>query len=97
MHEFLRNVWYMAAWAEEVGEGLLSRRIAGRKLVLFRAADGTPVALEDRCPHRFAPLSLGLRSERPLSLGVDQGGLRARRLIQDLLRREQKDRPVGGR
>ena len=59
MHEFLRNVWYMAAWAEEVGEGLLSRRIAGRKLVLFRAADGTPVALEDRCPHRFAPLSLG--------------------------------------
>lgn len=31
----------------------------GQALVLYRAADGTPVALEDRCPHRWAPLSGG--------------------------------------
>src|SRR5690606_18211680 len=28
-------------------------------VVLFRREDGTPVALEDRCCHRHAPLSLG--------------------------------------
>jgi phenylpropionate dioxygenase-like ring-hydroxylating dioxygenase large terminal subunit len=27
--------------------------------VLFRGADGRPIALEDRCPHRNAPLSAG--------------------------------------
>jgi phenylpropionate dioxygenase-like ring-hydroxylating dioxygenase large terminal subunit len=25
--------------------------------VLYRTADGTPVGMEDRCCHRFAPLS----------------------------------------
>ena len=61
MDGFLSDCWYMAAWKEEVGEALLSRRIAGRRLVLFRAEDGSPVALDDRCPHRFAPLSIGRR------------------------------------
>ena len=36
-------------------------------------------------------------AQRPLSLGVDKGGLRARRLIQDLRRREQEDGRVGSR
>jgi phenylpropionate dioxygenase-like ring-hydroxylating dioxygenase large terminal subunit len=31
----------------------------GTPLVLFRAADGRPAALVDRCPHRNVPLSLG--------------------------------------
>ena len=61
MDPFLRNAWYMVGWSEELGEGLLARRIAGRSLVLYRAEDGAPVALDDRCPHRFAPLSLGRR------------------------------------
>jgi vanillate O-demethylase monooxygenase subunit len=30
-----------------------------KPVVLFRTESGRPVALEDRCPHRFAPLSLG--------------------------------------
>ena len=58
---FLRNAWYMAAWSDEVGEGLFSRRVAGRPVLLYRRQDSTAVALEDRCPHRFAPLSRGRR------------------------------------
>jgi vanillate O-demethylase monooxygenase subunit len=33
--------------------------ILGEPIVLFRAEDGTPVAFEDRCPHRHLPLSMG--------------------------------------
>ena len=58
MTTYLRNIWYMAGWSEEVGEGLLARRIFDRNIVLFRTKDGV-AALADRCPHRFAPLSLG--------------------------------------
>jgi len=31
----------------------------GKPVVLYRKKDGGPVALEDRCPHRWAPLSGG--------------------------------------
>jgi len=57
---FLRNAWYVAAWSEEVGSGqLLARRLLDEPIVIYRDADGLPHALADRCPHRFAPLSLG--------------------------------------
>lgn len=57
---FLQNAWYVAAWSEEVAAGkLIARTILGEPVALFRKADGTVVALEDRCPHRFAPLSIG--------------------------------------
>ena len=54
---FLTDYWYVAAWSEDVGETLLARTILGQSLVLYRLADGTPVALENRCPHRNLPLS----------------------------------------
>jgi phenylpropionate dioxygenase-like ring-hydroxylating dioxygenase large terminal subunit len=61
---YLRNTWYVAALAEEVGEGLLRRVLLGTPVVLFRSeADGSVAALLDRCPHRYAPLSLGRRVE----------------------------------
>lgn len=56
---FIRNAWYMAAWATDLGAQCLPRRLLGEPVVLFRRADGKPVALFDRCPHRFAPLSKG--------------------------------------
>ena len=59
MSELLKNVWQMAAWSEGVGEALISRRIAGQKLVMLRRSDGGVAVLADRCPHRFAPLSMG--------------------------------------
>jgi vanillate O-demethylase monooxygenase subunit len=58
---FPRNAWYMAGWSAEVGEALLRRRLLGDPVLLFRKNDGSVAALIDRCPHRFAPLSLGER------------------------------------
>ncbi|HEX4504357.1 MAG TPA: Rieske 2Fe-2S domain-containing protein, partial [Alphaproteobacteria bacterium] len=58
---YLLNTWYAAAWSEEITAGaLFARTIAEQALVLFRDDMGGLVALQDRCPHRFAPLSLGL-------------------------------------
>lgn len=56
---FLRNRWYVAAWAEEVGRKPLGRFILNEPIVFFRRQDGTAVALEDRCAHRRLPLSMG--------------------------------------
>ena len=58
--KFVRNAWYMAGWGEEMDDGkFLSRKILGEPVLIFRRADGSLTALEDRCPHRYAPLSLG--------------------------------------
>lgn len=56
---YLRNCWYMAAWSDEVSGQGLARTFLDEPVFLFRDADGTPRALLDRCPHRFAPLSRG--------------------------------------
>lgn len=56
---YLRNCWYVAAWNHEIDDGLLARTILDEPVVLYRGADGTPVALEDRCCHRHLPLSEG--------------------------------------
>jgi vanillate O-demethylase monooxygenase subunit len=62
---FPLNCWYMAAWADEVRDTLLARRLFGRPIVMARFHDGAAVAFDDRCPHRFAPLSLGrLKGDR---------------------------------
>ena len=59
---FLKNAWYVAALSSEVGpEALFHRRLLDTPVLIYRKADGTPVALHDRCPHRFAPLHLGKR------------------------------------
>jgi phenylpropionate dioxygenase-like ring-hydroxylating dioxygenase large terminal subunit len=58
---FLRNHWYVAAWSDEVTRDPLARVLLGDYLVLYRAEDGTAVALENRCPHRNLPLSEGNR------------------------------------
>jgi len=56
---FIRNAWYIAAWADELGEKPLARRICNDPVVLFRDQIGRAAALVDRCCHRSAPLSLG--------------------------------------
>ncbi|CAG4913674.1 Dicamba O-demethylase, oxygenase component [Paraburkholderia gardini] len=57
--KFLKNAWYGAIWGDELGNRLITRRFLNEPVVLYRKADGMPVALADRCPHRFAPLSMG--------------------------------------
>ena len=59
MSQFLRNQWYVAAQSNEIEAKPFARRIVGEPLVLFRGSDGGVAALEDRCPHRKAPLSAG--------------------------------------
>lgn len=57
---YLRNTWYVAAWDDEVQAGtLLARVLLNEPVVMFRDADGCVRALQDRCPHRFAPLHIG--------------------------------------
>jgi len=56
---FLRNAWYVAAWDREISRTLTAVEILGERIVLYRKEDGEPVALEDACPHRKTPLSMG--------------------------------------
>ena len=56
---FLKNAWYAAAWADEVAGAMVPLQLVDERVVLFRRGDGSPVALQDRCPHRFAPLHMG--------------------------------------
>jgi phenylpropionate dioxygenase-like ring-hydroxylating dioxygenase large terminal subunit len=57
---FLKSCWYVAAWDHEIlGDTLLQRTICGQSIVLFRTTDGRPVALDNKCCHRHAPLHLG--------------------------------------
>src|SRR4051812_33235300 len=56
---FLRNQWYVAATAREIGTIPLARLICCEPVVLYRGQSGKVAALEDRCPHRKAPLSKG--------------------------------------
>jgi vanillate O-demethylase monooxygenase subunit len=56
---FLRNAWYVAGMERELGTAPLAVRVLDEAFVLYRQADGTPVALEDACPHRKLPLSMG--------------------------------------
>lgn len=53
------NAWYAAASGDEVDHEPFRRLLLGEPVVIFRKKDGTPVALEDRCCHRHAPLSPG--------------------------------------
>jgi len=56
---FIRNAWYAACWADELGATPLARKLLGEEIALFRTESGEVGAVEDCCPHRFAPLSLG--------------------------------------
>lgn len=57
---FVYNCWYAAAWDHEVAErGLLARTFLELPVVIYRGENGQYVALEDRCCHRAAPLSMG--------------------------------------
>ena len=55
----LRNLWYPVAPSWQVGENPLGVTRLGDRIVLWRDREGVVHALEDRCPHRGARLSLG--------------------------------------
>lgn len=53
------DVWYVIGLPTELGPKPLRRVVLDIPVVLYRASDAKAVALLDRCPHRFAPLSRG--------------------------------------
>lgn len=54
------KAWYAAAWSTDILAGKLHAvSIANDPLVIYRRENGDVTALEDRCVHRHAPLSLG--------------------------------------
>lgn len=57
---FLMNCWYVAAWDHELIDGVkLARTILEKPVVIYRGESGRYIALDDRCCHRGAPLSMG--------------------------------------
>jgi len=60
MSMFMKNCWYVAGWAHEIqSDALFTRTICGRRLVFWRDQAGALHAMDDRCCHRGAPLSIG--------------------------------------
>ena len=66
---FLKNAWYVACTPAEIDDKPLGRKICGESIVFYRGVDGAVAALEDFCPHRGAPLSLGRVIEGKLVCG----------------------------
>jgi vanillate O-demethylase monooxygenase subunit len=66
---FPKNTWYVAATPNEIDEKPLGRTIAGEKIVFYRGEENKVAAVEDFCPHRGAPLSLGYVCEGKLVCG----------------------------
>ena len=60
---FANNAWYMFGWADEFIGKPVARQVLREQIVLFRDSSEHFVALEDACPHRAVPLSLGRVSE----------------------------------
>ncbi|MGB3246109.1 MAG: aromatic ring-hydroxylating dioxygenase subunit alpha [Sulfitobacter sp.] len=59
-HIFIKRAWYMVAWADEIVAGDKHKvMVMNEPIVLYRDTKGALVALEDRCCHRAAPLSIG--------------------------------------
>ena len=56
---FLKNTWYVACQAEEITDKPLGRKICNESMVFYKNAQAQVVAVQDFCPHRGAPLSLG--------------------------------------
>jgi vanillate O-demethylase monooxygenase subunit len=66
---FPRNAWYVAAMATEVQDKPLGRQICNARMVFYRSQHGQIACVEDFCPHRGAPLSLGRVCEGKLVCG----------------------------
>ncbi len=66
---FPKNAWYVACLPDEIDSKPLGRRICGEAMVLYRGPENKATALEDFCPHRGAPLSLGSVQEGKLVCG----------------------------
>ena len=66
---FPKNAWYVACTPDEIVDKPLGRQICGERIVFYRGEGGRVAAVEDFCPHRGAPLSLGFVRDGQLVCG----------------------------
>ena len=59
MTAYAYNAWYPLAWSRDIGREIVARRVLEEDLAVYRTEEGAVAALEDACPHRLAPLSIG--------------------------------------
>lgn len=59
MTAYAYNAWYPLAWSREIERSIVTRRVLEEDLAVYRTEEGAVAALEDACPHRLAPLSIG--------------------------------------
>ena len=55
----LKRFWYPVLPLDRLADSPIPFQLLGQKLVVWRNSEGKPVAVEDRCCHRSAQLSLG--------------------------------------
>ena len=63
------NCWWVGAFSDELSQTPMERWLLDVPVLLYRTEDGKAVALEGRCPHRGAPLSLGCRKGDAIQCG----------------------------
>jgi len=56
---FPLNAWYAAGWRVDFTQSMVAKTLCEIPMVLFRRRDGGVSVLEDACPHRLLPLSMG--------------------------------------
>ena len=66
---FLKNSWYVACTPDEIESKPLGRKICGENIAFYRGKEGKVAAVENFCPHRGAPLSLGYVEDGNLVCG----------------------------
>jgi vanillate O-demethylase monooxygenase subunit len=66
---FIQNTWYVACQSHELTDKPLGRKVCNESIAFFRGPDNQPAAVQDFCPHRGAPLSLGKVCEGKLVCG----------------------------
>jgi len=66
-HPSLREYWYVVARSRAVAAKPVAVSLLDTHVALARTASGHLIALEDRCPHRHAPLSAGCVSGQRLT------------------------------
>lgn len=64
----LRSAWHPVAESADVADGPHAVTLLGQPIVLWRSGQSV-VAAPDRCPHREAPLSIGVVRDGVLSCG----------------------------
>jgi phenylpropionate dioxygenase-like ring-hydroxylating dioxygenase large terminal subunit len=65
----LRRFWYGLMPVADLAAGPKAFTLLGENIVLWLDAGGKPAAVQDRCCHRTAPLSMGFVDKGAIACG----------------------------